>query len=233
MSNLNNRIFESHSLPSGYTVKRAEEEDILGILKYEWFDNTALKLVWAFMFPVHILIFLPGGYSAWKKLHRSIVFETGIEPLSNPDFAGWLYILFTASKFALLLFATNMFFIFVMFYCFYVYYYQSLADSNECNYIPNHWIVKHRNKIVGEVKLRENNAYLKLNSLSIHPRHRNRGIGSYLLWTAIKDIDKPVYLLCASGMQSFYRRFGFVSVSHRETPVALKPAFGYKVMKSF
>ena len=230
MSNLPSNIFERYNLPLDYSIKLAQKKDDLDIFEYT--HSISKKYIYGFLiviYPVSILLMLPAGYSAWKVWHKSIVFESGIKLLSSPDLIGWLYIILQAAKFALLLLAICIF-SYVLTFIGLKSYYQQIASSNDETIIPDHWIVKYREQVVGEIIFNQKISYSRLLCLSIHPRHRNFGLGSYLLWIALHDVDKPVYLLCRPKMQNFYRRIGFVSLTCQQIPMSLKLALWYKVM---
>jgi len=82
-------------------------------------------------------------------------------------------------------------------------------------------------KIVGCGQLRSFNGAQELSSLVVVPVWRNRGLGSCLVKYLIQQSTQPLYLECASWLEGFYNRFGFVSVSWRDVSSPLKWKFGF------
>lgn len=82
-------------------------------------------------------------------------------------------------------------------------------------------------KIVACGQLRSFPGAQELGSLVVLPAWQNRGLGSYLVKHLIAQSTQPLYLECASRLEGFYIRFGFVSISWREVPSPLKWKFGF------
>jgi len=82
-------------------------------------------------------------------------------------------------------------------------------------------------KIVGCGQLRSFSEVQELSSLVVLPAWRNQGLGSYLVKHLIQQSTQPLYLECASWLEQFYTRFGFISVSWREVPSPLKEKFRF------
>ncbi|OKH39064.1 GNAT family N-acetyltransferase [[Phormidium ambiguum] IAM M-71] len=80
-------------------------------------------------------------------------------------------------------------------------------------------------KIVACGQLRSFSEVQELSSLVVLPAWRNQGLGSHLVKYLIQQSSQPLYLECASWLEQFYTRFGFVSVSWREVPSPLKEKF--------
>jgi len=82
-------------------------------------------------------------------------------------------------------------------------------------------------KIVACGQLRSFSEAQELSSLVVLPAWQNQGLGSYLVKHLIQQASQPLYLECASWLEEFYTRFGFVSVSWREVPSPLKEKFRF------
>lgn len=229
MNNSNSTEFESYSLPPGYIVRQEKAKDTLKLFEYEFSSNK--RLISSFfiaLFPISILSMIPAGYASWKALHRSLVFDGGIEQLDFPDFGGWVYILYKASLFGLTIPLIALISYYVTYLSFALF---CKLQSNPEKNISNNWVAKYENRIVGQAKFDVDKNYSRLMCISIHPRHQNLGLGSCLLNTAIQNTRRPVYLLCFPRLQSFYRRLGFARLPWRQIPWKLKPVPGIKVMK--
>ena len=82
-------------------------------------------------------------------------------------------------------------------------------------------------KIVACGQLRSFSEAQELSSLVVVPAWRKQGLGGYLVKHLIQQASQPLYLECASWLEEFYTRFGFVSVSWREVPSPLKEKFRF------
>lgn len=80
-------------------------------------------------------------------------------------------------------------------------------------------------KIVACGQLRSFSGAQELSSLVVLPAWQKQGLGSYLVKHLIQQSTQPLYLECASWLEQFYTRFGFVSISWREVPSPLKEKF--------
>lgn len=105
------------------------------------------------------------------------------------------------------------------------------------------WIVERSHQLVGITWLSPQKNELILPLLFIHPAHRNRGVGSHLLWQLLTDsrlaeyqpkgMNPLIKVVSAAHLQRFYQRFGFKrtelkSKRHaRQIPLylATKPSF--------
>lgn len=71
----------------------------------------------------------------------------------------------------------------------------------------------------------------ELGSVVVAPTWRGRGLGTYLVQHLIATATQPLYLEClGSQLASFYADFGFLQVSWRELPRALKFKFGLSAL---
>jgi len=59
----------------------------------------------------------------------------------------------------------------------------------------------------------------ELASLAVHPTYRHQGIGRALIVHLLTKAPRPVYLTCRSGLEEFYKKFGFRSLEVDEMPV--------------
>ena len=65
-----------------------------------------------------------------------------------------------------------------------------------------------------------------LRGLWVQPAWRAQGLGSYLVTSALKDIQKinplPVYAMATSQLDGFYLRLGFEKLMDHNSPISLK-----------
>lgn len=57
---------------------------------------------------------------------------------------------------------------------------------------------------------------LELASLAVRPAWRGRGLARRLVQQLLSQSPRPIYLTCRSGLESFYEKFGFRSLSADE-----------------
>ncbi|KAF3887841.1 MULTISPECIES: GNAT family N-acetyltransferase [Nostocales] len=95
-----------------------------------------------------------------------------------------------------------------------------LLSRKSSNYAV--WVVEHKQQIVGWASLLMQTNYTVLSTIYIDPKHRLQGVGSHLLWRCLKNVRKPVYLICYPHLQGFYARIGFVSLSKQDMPKELQ-----------
>jgi len=58
----------------------------------------------------------------------------------------------------------------------------------------------------------------ELASIAVAPEYRGQGLARAVIEYLLKDSPAPLYLTCVSSLESFYNRFGFVSVPSEEMP---------------
>ena len=102
MSNFDQQEFKSYSLPPDYHIRLATKQDYWAIYKCRLLSYEIVKYCLACIYFISVLLMMPACYSKWEILQKSIAFESGTLPPSSLNLSGWLYILFEASKFALL-----------------------------------------------------------------------------------------------------------------------------------
>jgi N-acetylglutamate synthase-like GNAT family acetyltransferase len=68
-------------------------------------------------------------------------------------------------------------------------------------------ISTHRGKIIGIVQLNLHQEQITLAGLYVSPRHRNRGLGSYLVKYILSQTSlpiHPIYVIAIPGLEKFY-----------------------------
>ena len=58
----------------------------------------------------------------------------------------------------------------------------------------------------------------ELASIATQPQTRGQGVASAVVRMLISQAPPPLYLMCASPLAPFYRRFGFVEIPYPEMP---------------
>lgn len=74
---------------------------------------------------------------------------------------------------------------------------------------------------IGQVKVLGDGAP-ELASLAVPPPYQGTGIGGALVWTLISRTPGPIYLRCAGHNESYYQRFGFVTLAPEQMPRSLR-----------
>lgn len=74
---------------------------------------------------------------------------------------------------------------------------------------------------IGQVKILGDGTP-ELASLAVLPEHQGAGIGGALVWTLLSRTPGPIYLRCASYNESYYQRFGFVTLAPEQMPPSLR-----------
>jgi amino-acid N-acetyltransferase len=69
----------------------------------------------------------------------------------------------------------------------------------------------------GQVKAHRNDIH-ELASIAVVPEYRGQGLARAIIEYLLKDSPRPLYLTCISSLESFYDKFGFVSVPYEEMP---------------
>lgn len=62
----------------------------------------------------------------------------------------------------------------------------------------------------------------ELGSLVTKRAYRGKGVGSELIAALEARAGRPLYLLCASKMEAYYRRFGYETIAWWDAPAILK-----------
>lgn len=76
--------------------------------------------------------------------------------------------------------------------------------------------------IVGVGQIRPHKKAPELASLVVREGRRKQGIGGQLVRALIAQSPGTLYLFCGRDMEGFYARFGFQTLSVRESPPALR-----------
>ncbi len=69
----------------------------------------------------------------------------------------------------------------------------------------------------GQVK-KHPNGIRELASIAVDEAYRNMGIARAIIEHLTNISQKPIYLTCRSGLESFYKQFGFETLPSREIP---------------
>lgn len=59
---------------------------------------------------------------------------------------------------------------------------------------------------------------LEIASIAIKPDYQGRGIARSILEQLIANNQKPLYLMCRSSLENFYKKFGFFVLARQEMP---------------
>jgi N-acetylglutamate synthase-like GNAT family acetyltransferase len=86
----------------------------------------------------------------------------------------------------------------------------------------NFLVAECNGEIVGIGQIKRYPGCNELGSLVTLPEYRNKGIASRLIAELEAQAGFPLYLLCASGLESYYQRFGYQRISWWDAPRFLK-----------
>ena len=86
------------------------------------------------------------------------------------------------------------------------------------------WIVSFQRNDVGTASILRMNNFVSLNRLEIQDNHQRRGLGTALMKSVISETSQPIYLICGSDLETFYRRLGFVAIIREGTALGMKRA---------
>jgi GNAT superfamily N-acetyltransferase len=89
---------------------------------------------------------------------------------------------------------------------------------------PEKWIVSFQGSDVGTAAILRMNNFVSLSRLEIQDNHQRRGLGTALIKSVISEINQPIYLICGSDLETFYRRLGFVAIIREGTALRMKRA---------
>lgn len=70
------------------------------------------------------------------------------------------------------------------------------------------YVVKDGNKVVGTVRVREDDNVHRVQRVAIHEDYRKKGVGTVMLQKVLKQFSK-VYVMAPRETVDFYERFGF------------------------
>jgi N-acetylglutamate synthase-like GNAT family acetyltransferase len=80
------------------------------------------------------------------------------------------------------------------------------------------WLVEHKNTIHGYIGCVNYTDFIFVYGILVCTRHRNKGIGSFLLAYCQNTCRQPIYLVCTSQLKNFYYHRGFVDVNYADVP---------------
>lgn len=69
----------------------------------------------------------------------------------------------------------------------------------------------------GQIKTHRNDIH-ELASIAVMPEYRGQGLARAIVEYLLKDSPRPLFLTCISSLESFYEKFGFISVPYEEMP---------------
>jgi N-acetylglutamate synthase-like GNAT family acetyltransferase len=197
---------ESSTLPPGYSVRRATEQD--NRIK----NNSFWSFMIRFIFGLLLVTFLFNtlfDYN-WQRAQLAVEFETGRRSqfFTFEDWCkiGWLSLEQVVPVLVPMFGIGHLISRFVT----------SLIRPDEEK--QERWVAVYKSQIIGRATVRLEQNYSILMLVSINPGHWWQGVGSNLVWNSIKDAKKPLYLTCLPRLQPFYSRFGFVAVTERSIP---------------
>lgn len=90
-------------------------------------------------------------------------------------------------------------------------------------------------KIIGCVRIKElSSDTLELASLAVKPDYRNKGIGSKLIKKVLtKEKGRPIYLLCSSEKENFYKQNNFHLIKPSDLPEIMKKEYDHILILPF
>ncbi|KAF3888085.1 GNAT family N-acetyltransferase [Scytonema tolypothrichoides VB-61278_2] len=80
------------------------------------------------------------------------------------------------------------------------------------------WVIECDREIVACAVVKNCQQYSELFRLYVKYSHRNKGLGTCLVKTLLKDVNKPVYVVSVPKALYFYRRLGFVPIPKYRLP---------------
>jgi len=86
----------------------------------------------------------------------------------------------------------------------------------------NFLIAEHEGDIVGIGQIKPYPGCEELGSLVTKRDYRGQGVGEQMIVALEARAGRPLYLLCAAKMESYYQRFGYEAISWWNAPAFLK-----------
>lgn len=86
----------------------------------------------------------------------------------------------------------------------------------------NFLIAEHEGNIVGIGQIKPYPGCEELGSLVTKRDYRGQGVGEQMIVALEARAGRPLYLLCAAKMETYYVRFGYETISWWEAPAFLK-----------
>ena len=79
--------------------------------------------------------------------------------------------------------------------------------------------VNERDEMIGCGQLKPHGPdVIELASLAVYPESQGKGVARAIMEYLLKDSQRPLYLMCESGLGSLYEKFGFRPISYEEMP---------------
>ncbi len=194
--------------PTGYDFRRGYPEDIgqarsarLRVWK-QWL--LGFSVVWGLW---GLRQAIATGVIRWQRYNNAYAYENG-EWLSFPDAATWAGLLWRGF-FQFLPYLIGPLLLLAIL---------QLLLRRITPVKERLWIARKNGRVAGWVSLINRANYADVAQLKILPQHQAQGVGSYLLWRSLQDVEPPIYLLCRPNLVSFYERFGFGPLASSAMP---------------
>ena len=79
--------------------------------------------------------------------------------------------------------------------------------------------VNDRDEMVGCGQLKPHGPdVIELASLAVYPEHQGKGVARAIIEYLLKGSQRPLYLMCESGLGPMYEKFGFRPIPYEEMP---------------
>ena len=79
--------------------------------------------------------------------------------------------------------------------------------------------VNDRDEMIGCGQLKPHGPdVIELASLAVYPEYQGKGVARAIMEYLLKGSQRPLYLMCESGLGSLYEKFGFRPISYEEMP---------------
>ena len=79
--------------------------------------------------------------------------------------------------------------------------------------------VNERDEMIGCGQLKPHGPdVIELASLAVYPESQGKGVARAIMEYLLKDSQRPLYLMCESGLGSLYEKFGFRPIPYEEMP---------------
>ena len=187
---------QSSSLPVGYSLRLATQEDALRVLYFErighgyFVDKVyTLLLILLLMLAMYTIFMLP--LSSLSSVTPFILgFSTFIISVACP------FILFSTYSFL---------------------YRQEYRDQIE-NRLFSIWLIERGNIICGYIWCLNYDNCTFISNVLISKVERNNGFRSSLVNFVTDTCRRPIYLSCNSRLKSFYYRNGFIDANYEDVP---------------
>ena len=79
--------------------------------------------------------------------------------------------------------------------------------------------VNDRDEMIGCGQLKPHGPdVIELASLAVYPEYQGKGVARSIMEYLLKGSQRPLYLMCESGLGSLYKKFGFRPIPYEEMP---------------